>query len=627
MPKIINGFLPWILYFIIAGTSLSSIEWALGVALIVLIIKNKDEFKKGFILTWGSVIFFALMLILVAIFHINWLVTHTWILSNAALALISWSSLAVKKPFTLQYAREQVKKELWNHPAFIKINVHLTVIWALVFTFCMLIHITQLYWQPFPSWFYQIITNGLSLLAILFTMRYPTFYKKRSLERLKQKTAKDKYLQGNYKPVHDLLDQDNLEVVGEIPTDLNGAYMRNGPNPAFDPISYTYPFDGDGMIHAVYIQNGKARYKNRYVQTDGLTVEQRAGHAVYGGVMHPIEPNTFKNGAFINIIQQQEQLIALYEGDCAYTLDKELTTTGKWQPGTDQPLKIGPHPRLDPQTGERWFLNYDIKPPYITLHKIDSNGKLTQTIPVDSDHPYMIHDFVLTQNYIIFFECPVYFDLKALENNGNILQWRPEIGTKIKVVSCETGNVKSFKTDPFFIFHFANGHERGNELIIDYVQHSAFHFLKQPKPVELSLVQTKVDLDTGSINHEILDKDGHIEFPRINDDYTGKPYRYIYCPKKIDCDHFNTLTKYDTQEHKMILHPFGHSIELGEAVFVAKPSAKTEDDGYLIAFAYNQLNDASELLILDAKGIDQDPLARIKMPRRIPNGLHGNWIT
>ena len=62
----------------------------------------------------------------------------------------------------------------------------------------------------------------------------------------------DPYLQGINAPVHEEIDVANLPVDGELPPDLEGIYMRNGPNPAFDPISYTYPFDGDGMIHAVY---------------------------------------------------------------------------------------------------------------------------------------------------------------------------------------------------------------------------------------------------------------------------------------------------------------------------------------------------------------------------------------
>jgi carotenoid cleavage dioxygenase len=85
------------------------------------------------------------------------------------------------------------------------------------------------------------------------------------------------------------LDAADLPVIaGRIPPDLSGAYMRNGPNPLFKPISFTYPMDGDGMIHAVYLDNSRARYRNRFVQTTSLAVERRAGRAVYGGLAHMV---------------------------------------------------------------------------------------------------------------------------------------------------------------------------------------------------------------------------------------------------------------------------------------------------------------------------------------------------
>jgi carotenoid cleavage dioxygenase len=93
----------------------------------------------------------------------------------------------------------------------------------------------------------------------------------------------DPHLSGNFAPVGPELDVADLPVIaGRIPPDLSGAYMRNGPNPLFKPISYTYPVDGDGMIHAIYLDSGRARYRNRFVRTGSLAVERRAGRAVYG---------------------------------------------------------------------------------------------------------------------------------------------------------------------------------------------------------------------------------------------------------------------------------------------------------------------------------------------------------
>ena len=95
-------------------------------------------------------------------------------------------------------------------------------------------------------------------------------------------------LSGRFAPVDRETDPDDLLVEGTLPADIDGVFMRNGPNPKFPPLgSYSYPLEGDGMIHAVWIGEGRARYRNRWVWTNGLRAEERAGRALYGGIMPP----------------------------------------------------------------------------------------------------------------------------------------------------------------------------------------------------------------------------------------------------------------------------------------------------------------------------------------------------
>ena len=54
------------------------------------------------------------------------------------------------------------------------------------------------------------------------------------------------YLHGAYAPTSDEIVVNELEVVGELPDDLFGAFYRNGPNPMFKPKNLYHPFDGDG---------------------------------------------------------------------------------------------------------------------------------------------------------------------------------------------------------------------------------------------------------------------------------------------------------------------------------------------------------------------------------------------
>ena len=135
-------------------------------------------------------------------------------------------------------------------------------------------------------------------------------------------TAPNPFLEGNYAPVHDELDVDGLEVVGTVPEALRGVYLRNGANPAFPPQGRYHLFDGDGMVHAVELADGRARYRNRFVESRGLQVERRAGHALYGGLSQFSMPDPevvaeggiVKNTANTHIVRHAGRYLALMEG-------------------------------------------------------------------------------------------------------------------------------------------------------------------------------------------------------------------------------------------------------------------------------------------------------------------------
>jgi carotenoid cleavage dioxygenase-like enzyme len=147
------------------------------------------------------------------------------------------------------------------------------------------------------------------------------------------------HLRGGFAPVWDELTVEGLPVRGEIPRELAGAYMRNGPNPAYPPLSYTYPFDGDGMVHALYLAEGRATYRNRFVLTAGLRAERRAGRALYGGLARPVpldpalvgpdgDPGPFKNVANTNVVRHAGRTLALWEAGLPYELTQDLDTRG-----------------------------------------------------------------------------------------------------------------------------------------------------------------------------------------------------------------------------------------------------------------------------------------------------------
>ncbi|MGX1099981.1 carotenoid oxygenase family protein [Amorphus sp. MBR-141] len=454
----------------------------------------------------------------------------------------------------------------------------------------------------------------------------------------------DPHLSGVFTPVAREIDVADLTVVaGRIPEDLSGAHMRNGPNPLFQPLSYTYPLDGDGMVHAVTFDNGRARYRNRFVETRELAVERRAGRAVWGGLMapRPIDPSLlepdeagspFKNGAFINVLAHGGHLLALGEAEAAYEMTMELETLGEWTAGTDAPLPIGAHNRRHPTTGDLFAIAYDPGSPEVQVRRIDPAGRLAANFAVTLPASSMIHDFVLTEKHVVLLVGPAVFDIEAAQRGGPVLAWRPELGTTIAVMDLDGGAPTLFEAEPFFVYHFANGFERGGDIVIDYVRHARFSLGPDGSDRPPQLHRLVLDPATRRISDAPL-ADFATEFPRINDRQEAQATRFVYVPQLTGTlthgPHptatFNAITRVDTRSGAALTHDLGERVA-GEPVFIPRPGAAAEDDGYLAVFATDPAALTSDLVLLDATDPSREPVAVIRMPQRVPQGLHGTWI-
>ena len=177
LKEIIQGFLPWILFFILAGSTQQQLDIAIIVAAITSIIFEYKGLKKGFILSWGTLIFFIFMVTAVTLFQNQWVSKFYWIFSNGALATIAWVSILIRKPFTIQYAKEQVSQDKWLHPLFLKINYLLTAVWGLIFLTGIGLHILRLFEPSFNGWIYEITSYLPSIFGIWFTTWFPNWYK------------------------------------------------------------------------------------------------------------------------------------------------------------------------------------------------------------------------------------------------------------------------------------------------------------------------------------------------------------------------------------------------------------------------------------------------------------------
>jgi len=459
-------------------------------------------------------------------------------------------------------------------------------------------------------------------------------------------TSDDPHLSGNFAPIGPEIDAEDLPVVaGRIPPELRGAYMRNGPNPEFRPISYTYPMDGDGMVHAVRFADGRARYRNRFVLTRGLMAERRAGRALYGGLARPVpvdpalvgpdgDPGPFKTGAYIHVLRHGGHLLAMHEAAPAYEMTMDLETIGEWKAGSAAPLSIGAHNRRHPRSGSMFGIAYRIAEPVVDLHEIGADGVLRGSWPVALAAPAMIHDFVLTEGHAVLLVGPAIFDMAAAEQGQPLLQWRAALGMRIGLVPLDGGAARWIEADPFFVFHFANGFERGGDIVVDYVRHQDLGF--GPRAADRQPPRAhRMVIDTRGLRVAADDRlaDFATEFPRVNDAFEARESRFIHLPTRTDSltlpnppsASFNALVTLDAATGATRRHDLGNRLA-GEPVFVPRPGGGGEQDGWIAVYAFDPAAGTSDLLLLDAARIEEAPVAVIRLPQRVPQGLHGNWI-
>ncbi len=456
-------------------------------------------------------------------------------------------------------------------------------------------------------------------------------------QAIAQTGQRNPYLEHGYAAVLDELSLDNLVVRGEVPREISGTYLRNGPNPAYPPISYTYPFDGDGMVHGLTFDGGKVGYRNRFVLPAGLRADRRADRTIYGGLTHPIVPDPrfvppdgdasrFKNVANTNVVRHAGRILALYEGSLPHELAPTLETRGLYDFAGKLQGAMTAHPKFDPASGEMLMFRYSLRPPFLVFYTVDTAGAVVREVAIDTGMPFMVHDFVVTPRHVVFFLCPVVFDIAGAQQGKPFLAWQPERGTRIAVLRRDgTGGVQWIEDGPYFIYHFMNGHESGNRITVDYVQHGAFFTARAAPP---TLWRAELDLAAGTVRRMQLD-DRKGEFPRIDAARTGIANRYGWLPVSAKGDApegFGALARYDLQTGKTAVREFGAGREIDEPVFVPRPGGSGEGDGWIMLYVYDRATDGSICAVLDAIDIERPPVAEIVMPRRVPHGLHGNWL-
>nr|WP_243147069.1 carotenoid oxygenase family protein [Scytonema sp. UIC 10036] len=462
-----------------------------------------------------------------------------------------------------------------------------------------------------------------------------------------------RFLTDNYAPVREEITAENLEVIGQLPPELSGMFLRIGPNARFAPLGLYHWFDGDGMIHRVHINDGKACYRNRYVRTEGFEIERKENKAIWPGLLNLPrfdQPHgiMMKNVANTALVWHNGRLLALWEGGEPYELRlPNLETVGPYTFDNQLTFPFTAHPKIDVQTGEMMFFGYQpLTKPYIQYGIVSAEGKIVKTIPVDIPSPIIMHDFAITQNYSIFMDMPLAFKAMRIMVGKVPIVFEGDRPSRFGIIPRHGGQMRWFKVPACMVYHTVNAYEEGNEVVLvayrmDSTQlfipdpENAYDFVKDNakkdkiEPEMTKLYRWRFNLSTGQVKEEMLD-DEIAEFPRINENFVGRKMRYVYAglgAVYMERPVFDGIKKYDLEAGTAQSVYFGRGRFGGECVFAPRPGGTTEDDGWVLTYIYDAVKKRSELVVLDAHNITAEPIARVLIPQRIPYGFHCEWVS
>ena len=427
------------------------------------------------------------------------------------------------------------------------------------------------------------------------------------------------YAAGHFAPVPDETEAHDLPVTGALPAELDGRFLRNGPNPLPGERPGHW-FGGHGMLHGVRLRGGRAEwYRNRWVRTKRFAGEpRRPGDLAY-------------NSGNTHVIEHGGALLALCEGGFPYEMTGGLDTVGPYDFAGRLTTAMTAHPKTDPATGELLFYGYSATEPYLTFHVADAAGRLVHSEPVDVPGPTMMHDFAITEHHVLWLDLPVVY-----RGGGSMpFAWDDDYGARIGVMPRTGGPVRWIDVDPCYVFHVGNAREDvSGRIVLDAVRYRPAGFIAAWHGMggdagpsarvrgatgaeQGTLHRWTIDPAAGTVREQQLD-DRNVEFPTLFDALVGRPNRYLYTMGGPG------LVKYDTRNGTAAEYTAGPGDLLGEPVFVPASGARMEDDGWLLAIATPGDGSASRLLVLDAT--DLSDVAQVHLPRRVPAGFHGAWI-
>jgi carotenoid cleavage dioxygenase len=449
--------------------------------------------------------------------------------------------------------------------------------------------------------------------------------------RMPAPAEENPFLSGIHAPMAEELTLTELSVSGAIPPGLDGRYLRIGPNPiAANPASYHW-FVGDGMVHGLAIEGGRALwYRNRWIRSNA--VAKARGVEPAPGPRHDFDTvNT-------NVVAIGGRVFALVEAG-SYPVRLGETLEDQAYTAFDGSLhgSFTAHPHLDPKTGENHAICYEGRDQSTIRHVVvDAAGQVIREEPIAVKHGPMIHDCAITDRFVIVLDLPVTFSMKTLiAGHGFPYRWNPEHKARVGLMPRHgrQEDISWCDVEPGYAFHVANAYDaEDGRVVLDLCVYDTMFGDKAAGPDARSRGLERWTLDPASRAVEVRTIDAAPQdFPRPDERFFGQPYRYVWS-MALPTDPVarfvgaTALYAHDLATGERQVHDFGPGRHPGEFVFAPETPDSPEGRGWLMGFVVDTNTETTDLVILDAARFAEPPVATIHLPHRVPPGFHGNWI-
>lgn len=446
------------------------------------------------------------------------------------------------------------------------------------------------------------------------------------------------------------MDLFDCEVEGDWPADLDGIFYRVGPDPQYpktEQNSGDIPFDGEGHVSMFRIQNGHVDYRTRYAQNARYKAQKAARQSLFGMYRNPSTDDASVEGlnrgtANTQLFVHHGKLLVFKEDSppvemdpyTLETIDPEYTFGGKLESQTHTA-----HPKIDPVTGEYIGFGYEANgflSKDINVFTADKTGDITWSVTVEAPYAGMMHDFCVTQDYVVLYLVNMVSDKDRIEAGGVHFSYDSTAPCYMGVMKRGgDGSDLKWLTGPnLFCTHVMGGWNEGTKITVDMDggegnQFPFFPSMHEPwDPVKGTgyLRRFTVDLAEGGKTYEAETIFPELQgvLARQDDRFHTLPYRYGFLQVTGPNGGWG-IVDHETGTSKVLSVP---GFSLSEMCFVPRNADAGEGDGYLIGIGSDMANGSrSDVILFDLADTENGPRARVKMPFKCVGQVHGFWAS